>query len=327
MNSPDPLFFAIQPAVASSADPRGTYTDRLHAPFRPSVGRDFVIEISGRRRLCGRVYGSDAWQQVFFYFHGFPGSRLEGAVADQAAQRLGVTIVALDRPGIGGTPFDSAHSVARWPLTVAEVADACGVERFGVCGVSGGTPWTLACAALLPARVSSVLVVSGVSRTDERGVLRGMIFQNFMLFLTARSAPWCARAILSVIGSVWRVSPASARLWLRSVVVPCDREILMRPAVAQMISANIAEALRDGVRGVVHDFLQIAGEWGISLGSIIAPVSIVHGAEDTYVPLAMAECNARLIAKASLRIVPNAGHFMAIDLIGDCFEKHLKALG
>lgn len=52
------------------------------------------------RRLGYAEYGR-VGGEVFCYFHGHPGSRLEAAFCDAAAERAGVRVVALDRPGYG----------------------------------------------------------------------------------------------------------------------------------------------------------------------------------------------------------------------------------
>ena len=51
------------------------------------------------------------------------------------------------------------------------LADAQGWERFAVVGGSGGGPHALACAALLPGRVTRCAVGSGISPPDTSGPL------------------------------------------------------------------------------------------------------------------------------------------------------------
>jgi len=53
---------------------------------------------------------------------------------------------------------------------VAAIADALGLGRFAVLGHSGGGPHALACAALLPARVTAAVSVSAPAPFDADGL-------------------------------------------------------------------------------------------------------------------------------------------------------------
>src|SRR5262245_47793170 len=88
---------------------------------------------------------------TIFYFHGFPASRLEGALWHDVALRLHVRLVAPDRPGMGLSAFQPARRILDWPGDVLALADHLDVQRFGVIGASGGGPYVLACARVLPA--------------------------------------------------------------------------------------------------------------------------------------------------------------------------------
>ena len=79
------------------------------------------------------------------------------------AADLGVRAITLDRPGIGGSDPQADHRVADWPADVTALADALGIDRFGVIGYSAGVPYALACAALIPERLTGVAVTNSAS--------------------------------------------------------------------------------------------------------------------------------------------------------------------
>lgn len=61
---------------------------------------------------------------VVLYFHGTPSSRMQAAgPVDAAAAQLGLRIIALDRPGCGGSSF-ARYRVADYPAIVARFADS-----------------------------------------------------------------------------------------------------------------------------------------------------------------------------------------------------------
>lgn len=94
------------------------------------------------------------------FFHGCPDTRHAAMTGAAAAERLGVRLVAANRPGYGhSTPCASSQaSIA--DDTVA-VADLLGIERFAALGMSMGVPFALVCASRHPDRVSSLALVAG----------------------------------------------------------------------------------------------------------------------------------------------------------------------
>src|SRR5579872_7299331 len=82
-------------------------------PLEPAIpvrDADRATEKEHRVRLAdGRVLAclelGDPSGPVVLYFHGYPGSRLEARVAAAAATRLGVRLLAIDRPGFGLSTF------------------------------------------------------------------------------------------------------------------------------------------------------------------------------------------------------------------------------
>ncbi len=81
-----------------------------------------------------------------FYFHRFSGSHLEVAFfnIDDVGGKLGIRVIAIDRPGYGNSHFVPGQSLLHWANVVIEVADTLGIDTFSVLGYSGGAPYTLA---------------------------------------------------------------------------------------------------------------------------------------------------------------------------------------
>lgn len=95
-------------------------------------------------------------------FHGMGSSRLTW-IGKQPLGEIcpGVRLIALDRPGYGNSsPPPFGYSYTAFVQDVAEVANALGLQQFCVAGHSSGGPYALACAALLPDRVTAAAAVS-----------------------------------------------------------------------------------------------------------------------------------------------------------------------
>ncbi|MEZ5448790.1 MAG: hypothetical protein R3E89_07250 [Thiolinea sp.] len=68
------------------------------------------ITLNDQRRLAYSEYG-DRDGRPLFYFHGMPASRLEAVLLEAAASRLGLRIIAADRPGFDTLIFSPAVSL------------------------------------------------------------------------------------------------------------------------------------------------------------------------------------------------------------------------
>src|SRR3990172_3369561 len=89
--------------------------------------------------MVGYAEAGDPAGPPVMYLHGSPSSRLEVGLPGirEAAEGLGLRVLAPDRPGMGLSTF-CRYSIADYPQLVRSFADALGLGRFAVTGVSGG---------------------------------------------------------------------------------------------------------------------------------------------------------------------------------------------
>ncbi|GAH37048.1 unnamed protein product, partial [marine sediment metagenome] len=74
-------------------------------------------------RALGYAEFGDPGGRPVFYFHGFPGSRLEAQLGDGEASRSGVRLIAVDRPGFGLSDFQAGRRIVDWPDDVSALTD------------------------------------------------------------------------------------------------------------------------------------------------------------------------------------------------------------
>jgi pimeloyl-ACP methyl ester carboxylesterase len=128
-----------------------------------------VVRTGDGRDLAVEDFGDPVARPVFF-LHGTPQSRLCWHPADAVLAELGARLITYDRPGYGASSPHPGRTAASAAADIAAIADALGIAAFPVVGTSGGGPHALACAALLPDRVTRVAAVSSVAPIDAQGL-------------------------------------------------------------------------------------------------------------------------------------------------------------
>ncbi|MET0302248.1 MAG: alpha/beta hydrolase, partial [Methyloceanibacter sp.] len=107
-----------------------------------------VLRLADGRRIGFAEYG-DAEGQPVLAIHGTPGSRLMFALTDTTARERRLRIVAPERPGYGLSDFQLQRSLAEAASDLEQCANALGLRRFALIGVSGGGPYAVAAAAAM----------------------------------------------------------------------------------------------------------------------------------------------------------------------------------
>ena len=192
--------------------------------------RDKEIRLGDGRRLAFCEFGTVDGAPAFF-FHGWPGSRLDFAPNHDAAVDAGVRVIAVDRPGIGGSDPQPGRRVLDWPTDVAELADSLGVERFAVLGFSFGGPYLRACAYALPDRITRAGLVSCLGPIDDPDAKRGMPPATRYGLTAARVSPWLARPMVWFTARQALAGKMIDRL--SKSMPPSDAEVLRRRDVRE----------------------------------------------------------------------------------------------
>jgi len=266
--------------------------------------------ILGDGRILGFAeYGAPEGKPVF-YCHGFPASRLEAELTATTAARIGVRVVAADRPGFGFSDFKPERSLIDWPDDLRELADALGIERFAVLGVSGGGPYALACTHRLAPRLSRVGLVCALGPLAGTALLRGMGWPARVSFGLARRTPRLLRLLYEgLLGPFLRKHPSAAINLLTVAAPSADREVLARPEVHRILTASIGEAFRPGLRGATWEMGLYSRPWGFAPEEIALPVHLWHGTADATVPFSHGRHLAAALPNCRSVYVEGEGHF------------------
>lgn len=263
----------------------------------------------------------DSSRPSAFYFHGFPGSRLEGELLLSTAKKHNIRIISLDRPGMGQSTFQPGRRLLDWPSDVEALADHLQISAFHIVAASGGAPYALACAkALRRERLLGVGIVAGMYPLSLG--LQGMSLGNRIFIWLASSSllsSLMAPLLDWMFGQTARDTEHPQKLhefFMRSMSTkPAkDRECLEDSEATEMMVEALRESFVQGSKGVAQDIKIITDRWGFELTDIDQPdlkICIWHGRGDANVPVSMAERAAAQIQGAELRVLENESHLSA----------------
>jgi pimeloyl-ACP methyl ester carboxylesterase len=244
------------------------------------------------------------------FHNGWPGCRLLPPSFDEAARERRVRLISYDRAGYGGSSPKPGRRIADAAADTATVADALGVARFTVWGVSGGGPHALACGALLRERVTAVAAVSGFAPADTPGLVftEGMGEPSRAEFpLAAQGREVYEPFVREAVAGWLATPPERVDERLDGLLTGPDPELLAGP-LARYLHESATEALRAGIDGWLDDGLATVAPWGFDPAHVTVPLLLLQGAHDLMVPPAHARALAGMIPRATLMLEPDDGH-------------------
>jgi pimeloyl-ACP methyl ester carboxylesterase len=286
-----------------------------HRTKGKQLATERVVKLGNGRSLGFVEYGRPEGVPVFA-LHGTPGSRLAFEFADMRAQQAGIRLIAVDRPGIGISPKRKKWTILDFASDLSSLADELEIRSFGVVAWSGGVPYALAIAYRFPARVLGTACCSGVAPIDSPKDLQGLSGGDRLAYRLARRAPWLVGGILRSYAWLAKVRPKAALDSFEKSISETDRAALRRlnksPAETM---AYLVEAFRQGPRGVVQDYRNLADSFGFRLEEIAVPVHFWHGDADTVVAKAHFDSMTQATAQAVPHFCPGEGHLLIFDHI------------
>jgi pimeloyl-ACP methyl ester carboxylesterase len=233
------------------------------------------------------------------WHHGSPqtGALLDPLLA--AAAERGIRLLSYGRPSYGGSSPQPGRDVVSAAYDVAQIADAFGVARFAVMGASGGGPHALACAALLPDRVTGAASIASLAPfdADDLDWFGGMADDS------ALRAAVAGRDARMRYEEAAEFDPESFT----------ERDYAALAGAWSSLDADVGQAAAAGADGLIDDDLAFVAPWGFDVADIKVPVLIVHGSQDRVVPPAHGDWLLRHCRKAELWIRPHDGHISILD--------------
>jgi len=269
---------------------------------------DSTIRLHDGRQLQALEIGKSDGPPIF-HFHGNGSSRLEVLMVQAVAENLGVRLIGLDRPGIGGSDAHAGYQLLDWPDDVVEVADQLGIERFAVEGLSGGAPFALVCAYKIPHRLTACGLISPATGPFIR--LAGSFALRSEVWMLVH-VPWLVRALFRLFMQMNGSDEASIEKRLIRAGVrlgEADHHLLDLPEIRKAFVQATAEGLRQAADAATMDGLVYSKPWEFQVETItFENLFLWQGEQDRVMPAAAARLLSQALPHCTTTFYPNEGH-------------------
>jgi pimeloyl-ACP methyl ester carboxylesterase len=261
------------------------------------------IKLSDGRSLGYAEYGTPKGKPVF-YFHGFPGCRLDWLLSfsDNSVAGLNARIIAIDRPGMGLSDFKRGRKILDWPDDVVELADALKVDRFAVLGWSGGGPYAAVCAFKIPERLTATAIVCGMGPAEAPGIKEGAAW------IYPGKTSLIRKLILMLSSMGIQKNPDQFLSRSKEALSEPDRLLLDQPDVARAYIETVREAFRSGTSGANQEAALYTRSWQFRLQDITTEVHLWHGELDLSVPISVGRYVADAIPNCHAAFLKDEAH-------------------
>lgn len=286
-----------------------------------------TFQLSDGRTLGFAEYGSPTGDPIF-HFHGFPSSRLEGILV--ATYAKDARIITIDRPGMGFSTFQPDRHFLDWPKDVLDLADHLKIDQFRVLGLSGGSPYALACAKEIPrSRLLAVAVVGGVYPLNLG--TEGMLMAGRILFYVAGS--WMSPIVKLLLD--WEMGNLArnpdpevfrkAFLKEMSGRPEPDRKCLENEFTAHHLIESCRESFIQGGDGVAHEAKLYARAWDFELEEVdFDGLFLWHGGADINAPVSMLKKAAAKLKGSQCIILDQETHMsLPVNHAGEILKRLL----
>ncbi len=257
-----------------------------------------------------------------FWFHGTPGAcRQIAPETREACWHRDVRLIAVERPGIGSSTPHAYDAVIEFAHDIGQLTRALGVERFGVVGLSGGGPYTLACAHEMPDRVVAAAVLGGVAPSVGPEAPDGgaaSLTPTFGPVLSALRRP-LGFGMRTLVQALRPVADPVTDLFLQ-LLPPGDAAVFADPATRRMFHDDLIHGSRSWMEALILDGALFGRPWGFELRNVRVPVHLFYGDADNIVPLAHGEHMARILPHSRLDVRSEEGHLGGLGATHEIFD-------
>jgi len=229
--------------------------------------------LSNGNRLCFSQYGDTDGLPVV-YFHDLGGSRIEAKLLARAASDAGLRIIAVDRPGVGGSTFNTS-TLTSFSHDLECLLHSLRVHQYCILSNGLGLNYALhhvgrnqskiLAISVLSAGRNSLLSIYALTPAPMRGAVA-----------------WLLNGWLQIRYRHFMSNPAQYFERYRETLCYADRRALQRLSVREAVVDNVREAYSQGTRGFLLDLNLCAESISKGYDHIHSKVDFWSGALDGH---------------------------------------------
>jgi len=262
------------------------------------------------------------------YVHGSPDSRRARHPDDAIAERLGIRLVAVDRPGAGLSTFHPTGTVGSFADDAVALADHLHVEAWRPFGWSAGSVYALAVGARHPDRTHRVAVAAGLvpfAAYATPGILDHA--DGGRLMVAELGEEMGAVGLAEMAAPMLAPYPCDDALAREHVLEGADparrAELDAIPGAVDVMVAGVVDSVAGGLSGLTRDLeLQVEAP-DVVWSAVQAPVDLWYGQQDTTAPPSFGQWWATQLPWGELTVDPKAGHLVALTRWEDILTRLL----
>jgi pimeloyl-ACP methyl ester carboxylesterase/DNA-binding CsgD family transcriptional regulator len=292
----------------------------MYQHARPERAAPVAADVQGARLHQGRhgvvglhVFGPADGLPVLF-LHGalfgiaaLPGMR-------EAAQTLGLRIIAPERPGFGHTlPGAAGDPVGLAALQAVDILDTLGLPQVVALAHDIGTRFAARLALQAPGRVAAVIAAPATPPMQTWAQTADMPTRHRVNAWAAQHLPGLMDKIVAL--GLAQIARGGVEVIPRLVFDGCDfdQAILRQPAAGPVLQEAFHMAWAQRGAGLRVDMRLTNENWQDEASRIAAPFLCLHGAESRTVSRNAVEALARVLPKGRFRLVEGAGHSLPVS--------------
>ena len=286
---------------------------------RPAL--EGTVAVRGDRRLSFAEYGPRHGPAIV-WMHGTPGARRQIPLeVREYADRRGVRIIGIDRPGIGSSTPHLYPDVLDWTHDLELFLETLAIDTVRLIGLSGGAPYALAAGAALPDRVHGIGILGGVAPTCGPDAVDDGPIQ-----LAVRLAPLLTLARVplgvTITQAIRVIKPlAGPALDLYAALQPPgDKNLLSRPEFKAMFLDDLLNGSRFQTTAPLADLILFTRPWGFEAADVRVPVRWWHGDADHIVPLRHGQHLVDRLPDARMTVIDGESHLGGLGIAEDVID-------
>ena len=275
------------------------------------------------RQLTYACFGDPNGTPVIFS-HGLSDSRLLRHHDDDLTNRLGVRIISVDQPGVGGSsPMPNLkrdRTLFNYAKDIEELANHLQLDTFAVAGHSGGAPHALAVARYLGSeRVTRGILAGPAPPLDGSapGATEEFPWLVRVIVGMSRWFPWWVHWVCHLC-TWWAKRDMGQYI---DAVAKSDRTdgnpetFLCHPNQTQNFRDSFQAGFEQGSIGI-RGMMQVAAineSWGFDIKDVIQPFDIFAGDLDSVITPPICQKLVNVLPNGTFHLWSNAGHYSFVD--------------